>query len=115
MNSCPCLPEAIRELQDDYRRDKEKLLERYLEELNNKVQSEATVRNFRPLSPGAFMNRALRLTENSFTFYFDLQDFLTQWIINNGVEWSLEKAQKNTSELCLFTLRWLKNEGKFEE
>lgn len=103
----------LRLLIEQYRRDPEYRLNRILEELNGIVENARTsTRPFRPLTAPALMHRVLRIQEslepgNNFQLYFETQNFLTQWITNNGVEWELAKKQNTSQALCLFITDWL--------
>lgn len=97
---------------EQYRRDPEYRLKRILEELNSTVENASTLRLFRPLTAPALMNRVLRIQESlepgsHFQLFFEIQNFLTQWMTNNGVEWQLAKKQNTSQQLCLFITDWL--------
>lgn len=60
------------------------------------------------------MSRATRLyDEDEYRFYINMQMFLSQWMANNGVEWSTYDRQIATTTLVSVILDWLGGEPPF--
>lgn len=107
------LPHEVQSHITSFRRDSEGRLQQILDRLNTKVKAEAQVRHFRPLTPGAVVNRAMRYWggpgADPFNFYFQLQNSYSQWLTNHGVPWSHNQKHDATQELCLFLLDLMRN------
>jgi hypothetical protein len=108
------LPEEIRPLIDEYRRDGEATVRRHLNELNERVREATSNRNrrFRPMSMSAFLNRAYRVAAGGTReFMSGMRMFLEQWMINNGYPRELATKFMTTKDLLVSLSAWLLQEG----
>lgn len=96
---------------EEYRCDPEARLQRLLNELENYALSHGAwsgTRCRRMMTPAALMSMSLRLyDETTFSFFFEIQDRLVQWLVNVGTQAPFGEMQQATQNLALFLLDWI--------
>lgn len=102
------LPLDIRYHVQSFRVDWEAITRRQLNRLNKAVRRRAIVRRFRPLSMGALLSRAMRLyEEDEILFPHLMNNFLTRWMINNGLDWPGHRYYSASFRLIAALENWL--------
>ena len=80
-----------------------------VENINNTVRNEyhLNAANFEELNDMALVDRAIREYEEYGNHsFFRVQNYITGWMEENGMTWTLGQMQDMTQELCLALLRY---------
>lgn len=90
-------------------------LRRELELLNRSVGSITTLPVFRPLTERGVTLKAGSIWKdaggNPFVFTFEFQNYIYDWIGNNGIRWSKEEKSKATEDLAILLLNRFRLKG----